>query len=218
MQLNPYTQLRNWHPKVFAAIPDRYEALDMADPMRFEAFVRDVLTAAEHLGITIVIRDYNYVDYCGVPFSKPSMRSSLLDALGKEVVGPSVVVNRHPLRQYRSLCAHEELRDVLTPEIFLAACAAFRQDFRSVPTFHYEEFVKQPRQNFEEICRHLRMPYDPLVFERFATHDAITGNLLRSRDSAISETPAQDDERTVELREDPRYGALLRRFGYNDEP
>jgi hypothetical protein len=216
-QLNPHVQLKKWYPDLFAEVGGGFAPTDMADPPLFGRFLRLVADLADDRGKRLLVRDYNYVDYIGTPFTNPRHESSLLVAL--DGVFPErrpVVMVRHPLRQFQSLRSHAGVKDTLTPEVFLTGYERFRRDFTGASFITYEELLLDPERTFRAVCRQYDMPFAVEAIEKFYENAAVTGHLGRLDDRIIapSSRGAEADAASRLLEAHPMYGALLDRLGY----
>jgi hypothetical protein len=215
--LNARNQVREWYPEIFAALPAATLDTDLTRVDAFREFIRAVYDVVQTQGKTLVLRDYNYVDYFGVPFTREPRGASILrSALEQTFSLTSAVLVRHPLRQYDSLRSHRSAENVLRPRIFLDGYAAFMRDFVGAYRITYEEFIAEPAGAIEGLCRFLCIPYSETFIDRFTDYRAVTGNLGRQNDPTISHAtwePAADEWRT-ELQGDPAFSVLLERLGY----
>lgn len=218
-QLNPVTQTRDWYPELFATIQSSPAAADLADAVHFQAFIKSLYEAVRTAERTLVLRDYNYIDYFGVPFKKATCSSSLLEALGDAFKVKSAVLVRHPLRQYDSLRSHRSAGTVLSPQIYLEGYSTFLEDFASSYFIKYEDIIEDPYKSIVALCRFLGLTYPNDFLERFPEYYSVTGNLARQEDPTISHSlwEPDGDEWRAQLLEHPSYHALLERLGYADD-
>jgi hypothetical protein len=219
-QLNALTQVRDWYPDLFSSLQSPHSPEDLAAEGGFRSFIESLYGAARCAGKTVVLRDYNYVDYFGVPFETvPRRTSSLVAALGGVFALTSAILVRHPLRQYDSLRSHRSAAEVLGPEIFLEGYNAFLRDFESAYVIKYEDVVEEPVGTVSGLCRFLDVPFAEDFLDRFPAYHSVTGNLTRQEDPTISHAlwePDGDDWRT-QLLGHPAYHALLERLNYRSD-
>src|SRR5437762_1071221 len=84
--LNPYIQLKQWYPSLFEEVRREFTAEALRDYAVFGAFMARLHEATSDAGLQLVVRDYNYVDYFGVPFVvEAPLNSSLLSAIGERI-------------------------------------------------------------------------------------------------------------------------------------
>src|SRR3984893_15534303 len=107
--LNPVVQVREWLPELASSI-STFDENELGYPRRFGELLERLYSAAEKLSLNLVIRDFNYVDFIGIPFIWPVPNDSSLDlaVAGRFCVSPIVVV-RHPADQLASLRSHRAI-------------------------------------------------------------------------------------------------------------
>jgi len=120
----------------------------------------------------LILRDYNYIEFVGVPYTdKPQRRRIIYDALPADVPVKSIAFIRHPIHQWLSLCKHEHVRARLSASSFCEAYLFFLRDLGDLPLFKYEEFVEQPSSELRRVCNELDLQFDPSFLERFHPYD-----------------------------------------------
>lgn len=214
--LNPHKQLRDWYPQLFDAALDS-PAQDLAAPDRFGEFICDLERRAQDRGAQLVIRDYSYVDFVGVPFNwDPPRHSSLVGALKGKIETRSAVIVRRPLKQYDSLRSHRNLEHVLSPQIFLSGYSAFMKEFADAFLVRYEDVVHHPHEVVERLCAHLNIPFSADFMQRFVQYRSVTGHLDRADDPNISLSSGAGplDAWHDEVRDDLRSEELATQLGY----
>ena len=216
-RLNPWNQVADWYPDCFPGVPGASHPEDLDDPDRFRAFIEALDIGVQERGSRLVVRDYNYVDYFGVPFETSiRLSSSIRSALQPAFDLQSAVLIRHPLPQYDSLRSHRSADDVLSPEIYLTGYETFLRDFASAHFIKYEDIVQQPYESIAALCRYLDLPFASGFLDHFHDYHSVTGNLGREYDPTIAFAlwEPEVDAWRLQLQADPRYQALLERLGY----
>ena len=213
--LNPVVQVRKWLPELASSI-STFDEQELGCPHRFGELLECLHSAAEKLGLNLVVRDYSYVDFIGIPFVWPVPHDSSLDlaVAGRFFVSPIVLV-RHPADQLASLRSHRAIRENLTAEHYLNSYFAFLKAMKEAPTFRYED-VTDHAAIFLQICSRLGIRWDLNALERFASVDKVTGN-KRSEESVIR-TPRMTDAASLadeDLRRFGAYSDLLIDMGYS---
>ncbi len=214
--LNPLKQLRQWHPDLLESIADFDEA-EIGYPPVFGEVLQGLWAAIERYHQRIVVRDFSYADYIGVPFVWPVPHDSSLDAALQDRFTPrSVYLVRHPVDQLASLRTHRALERVLSAERFVAGSRAFLERRREARLFRYEELIEAPEAIFRAMCAALALPYAPEALTRFAEVKAVTGSLVRAAETHISRgVPLPGAGRArAELARVPGYAELLATLGY----
>ncbi|GAA1438082.1 hypothetical protein GCM10009641_42050 [Mycobacterium cookii] len=215
--LNPIVQIRKWSPELAAAI-STFDEHELGYPPRFGELLECLHSASEKLGRNLVVRDFNYVDFIGIPFVWPVAHASSLDlaVAGRFCLSPIVVV-RHPGDQLASLRSHRAIRANLTAEHYLNSYFTFLDAMKGAPLFRYEDIVADPRSYFPQICSQLGLGWDLSALERIASIDQVTGNPDGNKESVIRE-PRKTDAAALadeELRRFGSYSQLLIEMGYS---
>jgi hypothetical protein len=198
---------------------DRFSKKDLAITENFRELIGVLHDRARAAGRHLILRDYNYIDFVGIPFiADPPGRMMIYTALPHSVATTAVAFIRHPIDQWLSLCKHEPVRAVLKPSFFCEAYAAFLQEFGTQRIYKYEDFVQHPVTELRAICGDLALPFEPSFIERFDKFDCVTGDLTRLREHAISAPknkvlpPALMDE----FRSSTNFRYILQATGYAD--
>jgi hypothetical protein len=214
--LNPLKQLRKWHPLLLENVIDFDEA-EIGYPPRFGEMLEGIWTAAKLYDYRLVLRDFSYADFIGVPFIWPFAADSSLDAaLEGRFNARSLYLLRHPGDQLASLRTHTAIAHVLTAERFVAGCSAFLNARGNAPLFRYESLVETPEATFRAMCEALDVPFAREAITEFASVTAVTGSLARTSETRI--TPGEPSPGSVQARRElalvPEYAALLTSLGY----
>jgi hypothetical protein len=215
--LNPLEQVRRWHPSLISGLGGFLpEAIEKPDG--FRRFLRALTANVAAAGKTLVVRDYNYVDFIGVPFlSPPPRNSSLLEALCAPSTMHSVFLVRHPADQLASLYAHDALNGHLSDALFVEGALAAASAFRNVPVVRYEDFTAAPTAALRLLCDAMALPYEPEALDTFQSVRSVTGDFRRIDEAVISvprRSHAGADIR-ARLRSDPSYRRLCNLYGYD---
>jgi hypothetical protein len=184
--LDPLYQDRNWIHLLEAAELERFSELDLEKAEAFREVIAALHVRAVETGRHLVLRDFNLVDFVGIPFcASPPQKLTLYAALPAAIPTRSVAFIRHPMDQWSSICKHEEVRD-LTPSTFCNAYAAFLHELGDIPIHRYEDFVERPKSCLQAICEDLLLPFDPAFIDRFQSFDYVTGDFSRHQEKSIS--------------------------------
>jgi hypothetical protein len=214
--LNPLKQLREWRPELLDDSADFDEA-EIGYPPLFGELLQSLVATAQRYERRLIVRDFSYVDYIGVPFVWPIPNDSSLDsALQSRFTPRSLYLVRHPVAQLASLWGHRVLQRALTAERFVAGCSAFLHVRGDAPLFRYEQLTDSPGTVFRAMCGALGIGFDPEALRRFAQVTAVTGHTGRAAETQISRaTPSVGAARArAELGQVSGYPALLEALGY----
>lgn len=215
-EFHPLYQDRMWLHLLGPADVEYFAGKDLSLGPNFRELVAVLHDRATAQGRHLVIRDYNYIDFVGVPFvADPPRRLTLCAAL-LGLPTASIAFIRHPVDQWLSLSKHAEVRAALSPTLFCEAYAAFLHQFEGERVYKYEDFAWNPEAELRAICDHLALPFDPSFAEKFHGFDAITGDLTRLRDQTMSlpERKPLASQFVEEFRSSPSFDAILRATGY----
>ncbi len=214
--LNPIAQIKKWHPTLVDSVVG-FDEYEIGYPPRFGDLLERVDLACTAQGSVLVVRDFNYADFVGVPYLWPVPSDFSLD---RAVEGRFRIVDfafvREPSAQLASLRTHAAIGPVLSAERFLDGYVAFLAALNGRPVFRYEDLVSNPGESFRAMCAALDVPFDETALERHASVGAITGNMNRRDERAISAPPPSAAAMYAhdELVRFPRYDALLTALGY----
>ena len=218
-QFDPLYQDKTWLHLLGTNDADNFSEKDLGITENFRELIGAFHDRARVGGRHLILRDYNYIDFVGIPFiADPPRRMMLYKALPHGIPTTSVAFIRHPIDQWLSLCKHEPVRAVLKPSYFCEAYAAFLQEFGTKRVYKYEDFVQHPDTELRAICGDLALPFEPSFIEKFDKFDSVTGDLARLRERAISAPkkkvvpPASMDE----FRSNPSFRYILQATGYAD--
>ena len=214
--LNPLRQLQRWHPELAEYVAEFDEA-EIGYPPRFGEMLARVHAAVTHRGRRLMLRDFSYADFLGVPFLWPPAADSSLDAaIAGRFTARSLLLVRHPAAQLASLRGHRAIKYVLSAERFVAGSCDFLANRGRVPLFRYEDLTAAPEATFSAMCEALDVPFATAALTAFVEVVSVTGNLTRAADPHIARAaPSPGALRAqAELAGVPGYPALLATLGY----
>ncbi len=218
---DPLYQDRNWLHLLDPVDAERFSKLDLSTTENFRDLMRVFHRCATAAGRHLLLRDYSYVDFIGIPYIPHApQRLTLYDALPPAVPTAAIAFVRHPFDQWLSLCKHEHVRAILTASRFCTAYAAFLQNLGNTPIYKYEDFTHAPEAELRSICRDLDLPFDPSFLERFHDFNAVTGDFARHGDNSISPPQKSDLPQPLiaEFHSTKNYWFILEAAGYPDLP
>lgn len=215
--LNPVTQItRNYRMHAFAKYPGNM--VELGSPALFGEYVETLNLQCAEKNLHLIIRDYNYADFMGLPFTWPTPGKSSLDAALREGPTQEFILVRHPIAQFESLVSHGELKRVLSPQTYLEGACRMLETYPLVAQFKYEDIFDSFNEQFPRVVEQLGLPWDPSFLSRLPRIDWITGNV----EGKITQEPAKartvDLPRAATIRElfasDPNYARLCALSGY----
>jgi hypothetical protein len=159
--LNPVTQIAaNYSHLNFPKYPGNQA--ELGSPNLFGKYINELNLSCDAINYNLVIRDYNYVDYIGVPFTWPTPYNSSLNAALDGLETKEIMFIRHPVSQFISLISHDELKNVLGYEDFLKGCRVMLEQHWGIHMIKYEEMFSEFEEKKATIaeCLHLSMISD----------------------------------------------------------
>lgn len=214
--LNPIRQIQKWHFILCGSVAG-FDYHEIGYPPRFGEMLERLYIAVKDRGLTLIIRDYNYVDFIGIPYIWPVPCDFSLDlAVGGRFQVVDFVFVRSPAAQLASLRTHRAVGLVLTAGHFLNSCRAFLAAKPNAPIFRYEDLLGDPSATFRKMCATLGIVWDPTALDRYSAVETVTGNMTRTTDSTITapEPSEASDQAESELFKLPGYDDLLNVLGY----
>jgi len=212
-KLNPINQLVSDNPILLPVAWNVSDADNLSECPVFGSFLSDLIDALDR---PLVVRDYSYIDYIGVPFLVPAPLTSSLDvALRPFGRVDAVVLLRHPAKSYASLLRHGPLSGVLTPELFVAGHLKFMEDNLECPRFFYESFLSDASE-MERLCKALHVTFLKDWRDALRGAPRLTGNPDAVIATAIKPPEPTSIERvSAMLGKTPGYFKLLELTGYS---
>lgn len=142
----------------------------------------------------LILRDWNHLDYVGLPFVQPGYRPQLAESLQSDFELIRFATVRHPLDQWLSLTRNPLFAERLAAGKYLKGVRRFAEMASGTGMLHYEDFTTNPDAALMRLCTALQLPFDPGYRQRWASYKKITGDVLPGRSEAgeISSLPRQD--------------------------
>lgn len=174
-ELNPATQIEANHSRL--GLPTYAgHAAELGSPVLFGRYLVELNEACNERHHVLVIRDYNYVDYIGVPLVWPAAGKSSLDAALGKAARRDVLLLRHPIPQFLSLISHRELANALDVRSFLRGYRRMLDVHADAKRFKYELVFRDFEPQFEQLARSLALPYDDSYKTRLPQLGWMTGH------------------------------------------
>lgn len=188
--LNPAMQIE----RNYRELP-RYDGnlAELGAPPLFGAYAELLRQKCDELGLHLVIRDYNYVDYIGSPFVWSRPGQSSLDAALTGAAIRQLILIRHPIPQFLSLQSHPELVRALDYHVFLDGYRKLLDIHPSAAWFKYETVFSSFDSSLVEIADHLDMRVDDEWTTRLPEVTWITGSQIAKKKTQ-AETPPRPSE------------------------
>jgi protein O-GlcNAc transferase len=188
-KFDPLQQAKDWYGLVTAS--------EVASSKRGRAgFVEAIALISQRcaeLGKMLVLRDWNHLDYIGMPYVQPDFRPLLAESLqgGFELIRVATV--RHPLDQWLSLTRDPAFGNGLAMGKYLKGVRRFAEMAVQRGFHRFEDFTADSDAMLQQLCASLQLPFDPAYRQRWTSYTNITGDVLpgRSAEGQIQPLPRQ---------------------------
>jgi len=207
--LNPLSQLRRWRPELTEGMSD-WDESEVGYPLRFGEMLDILAETTAEKGLRLLVRDYTYVDFIGVPYVWPVPCDCSLDmALDGRFAMTELFLVRRPPDQLASLRIHPPFAHIITAKRLLDGYRAFLAAKPSVPIYRYEDLMAAPQVTFRRMCETLQVPFDVRGLTDFQSVKHVTGHIDRLSELQIKARQRSDAARAADL----EFAALP---GYDD--
>lgn len=218
---NPLYQDRVWLHLLTESDVERFSGRDLDVPGNFLDLIQVFHNRAAAANRHLVIRDWNFVEFIGVPYNpNPPRRLLLYRALPPAIPTAAFAFIRHPVDQWLSLSKHLQPQDGMTPRVFCDGYAAFLRELASsgVDVFKYEEFLDDPDNQLRAMCAKLELRFESSFRDRFHQFAMVTGDFERLNDPSITPpAPKQMLSHVMDqFRSSESYHSILEKAGYSD--
>ena len=214
-EYHPVLQAVKWHQLVPL---DEARRLAVDCPGDFARCMGAILRHAADRGVTLVVRDWNHLDFTGVPYMQPDYRLTCYDALAAIAPTRHAATVRHPVAQWRSLKRLPMMADVaLSREAFLVGYHRFALEAADAGFIRYEDFTRDPDGELGRLCAMIGIAFDPGYRQRWHAVETITGDSIADRATATDIRPdlRQPDSQELAAFEGlPLYEESLEILGY----
>ena len=178
-QFNPLVQAQRWYGLLSSQ--DLAE-LRARGRIAFVDAIELIHRRAADASQRLVVRDWNHLDFTGVPFvAKPAYRLLTAEALKGRFDLRQVCTVRHPLDQWLSLRQLAVVQGKLTLNAYLAGYRHFAEQAHAIGFLRYEDFAADPSAMMKELCRTLDVRFDRHFTERWSSYTFVTGDVSGSR-------------------------------------
>lgn len=217
--INPVQQAIEWHGLVSKAEARAWRMKDAA------LFVQMCVLAeyrASTRGAKVVLRDWSHIDYHGLPYQRPTMRSRIVEVLKDrfEIVQTSTV--RHPIDTYLSLMKLPIMQNIpFSIKMYLDGCLAFAEYAVQTGFLRYEDFTHAPDEHLRTLCERLELEFDPGYAQRWQTYEHITGDITGTRGGKSEIRPLKrrpaDAQLVAQFRSYDSYAKIKELLGYDED-
>ena len=128
-----------------------------------------------------VIRDWNHLDFTGIPFCWPEYEFGLVEALEKDFQLIRAITVRHPLDQWLSLEKQMPWLGRINLEQYMLGVRRFAEHAKRHGFLRYEDFTASPPEAMKALCDVLDLEYDPAFLSRWQENQHVTGDVVGNR-------------------------------------
>jgi hypothetical protein len=227
---NPLQQANEWYGLLRPADRARVGTGNLT----FPDAIRLIAERCAEQDRILVLRDWNHLDFIGLPFVQPLYRPQLAETLRGEFELLRFATVRHPLDQWLSLVNHPLFAERLAIGKYLRGVRRFAEMVAGLEAqaetegarqpgaamLHYEDFTANSDAALMQLCNALHIPFDPGYRQRWASYRNITGDVLPGRSEAGEITRLPRQESTADLRREfggrADYQRILNLMNYTD--
>ena len=154
---DPIFQAQEWN-SLFEK--DEYEKIKSLN-YNFQDKIHIILEKVEKKDKKLIIRDWCFVDYFGIPYTEPTYKNSILDTLSKKFNILNLYILRHPLELYISnFKIFPFFRDNYKFNFFVKGYEKFFLHTLKDKIFKYEDFNNNPEDNLKNMCKILKINFN----------------------------------------------------------
>lgn len=172
----------------------------------------------------LVIRDFAYLDFIGMPIVKPpSFKLMLAEILSNDFEVIQFAIVRHPLDQWLSMINSTPHFLRVPLDVYLRGYLEFSKQIRAFGFIRYEDFVNEPEKQMQYLCDKLRLRFDRTFVDRWSSYNKITGDFdsKKSRGAGlhkIAKLPRRpmEDELKNQIRSNSNYHEAIKLLNYSD--
>lgn len=138
-------------------------------------------------GDSLVLRDWNHLDYTGYPFiSSPGYQPLLFMELAEYFNIIRLSIARDPVAQWLSLTQFLVTFNMLKQEPldldkFLLGYRKYAELCVETGFIRFEDFLQNPGKSMRESCDHLQLFFDPNFIDNWHEYKTITGDIIGTR-------------------------------------
>lgn len=231
LSFSPAAQAQVWHGLPVSTIANHAaETIVRASVAQVLDQILEIHALATARGQYLVIRDWIYLDYIGIPFQLPTYIDSLTQILETQFTLHHAYLIRHPRDQWLSmskLSVHHQVSLQHFLRGFHRYLISRKQSevstSNSTPSlFKYESFLQDPDLFLQDLTQHLGVPYDPNWSSKWQKYRQITGDRSEAQTHQVeilppSRSPQVDPELNRALATSSLYAEILEITGYTHD-
>lgn len=231
LSFSPGAQALVWHGLPVTTIADHpADVIVRSSVDQFLEQILEIHALATARGQHLVIRDWIYLDYIGIPFQLPTYIDTLTQILETQFILRHAYLIRHPRDQWLSmskLSVHHQVSLHHFLRGFHRYLITRKQSEDSLPNptpslFKYESFLQDPDLFLQDLTQHLGIPYDPDWSGKWQRYKQITGDRSEAQTHQAeilppSRPPQINPELNQVLTASSLYAEILEITGYTHD-
>lgn len=171
--LHPIVQAKDWHG--IRLNRSEAEIKLTPDDDDFLSYIEEIYDSVKANQQFLIIRDWCYLDYMGIPFCKPTYVNHLNQILTQKFLLNHVYLIRHPVDHLIS-CA-KATRVQFSLEKYLYGYLFYIKSASVDQLVKYEDFVDAPDATLRKMVQLLDIPYDPAWRGKWSQYRKVTGDM-----------------------------------------
>jgi hypothetical protein len=182
-KFNPVMQAHTW----FGLLTPTDIAKLQQQRTKFSDAIALIERRSRDRGDSLVLRDWNHLDYTGYPFiTSPGYHPLLFMELAGDFNIIRLSIARDPVAQWLSLMQYLVTFDMLKPEPldldqFLLGYRKYAELCVETGFIRYEDFLQKPELTMRETCDRLQISFDPNFIDNWHEYKTITGDVISTR-------------------------------------
>ncbi|TAG96961.1 MAG: hypothetical protein EAZ18_03895 [Oscillatoriales cyanobacterium] len=154
---------------------EEIQAINPEGSISFADSIKLIYQKGQEKNQTLVLRDWNHLDFFGIPYTAPTHILSTNQALQKQFHLLEVATVRHPIDEWYSMQRLPDLRHI-SLEDYLTGYLNFIESCHGMTFIHYEDFACFPEKTMQTICQILDINYDADFIQNWVNYKTITGS------------------------------------------
>ena len=137
-----------------------YEKIDSTN-LNFLEKIELIHEKTEEKNKKLILRDWAFIDFFGIPYAEPTLKNSILDELNKKFNILNFYILRHPLELYISCFnSFSFFKDNYKFDFFIKGYEKYLQFAKKSKIFKFEDFIENTDVTLTNMCKILDINFD----------------------------------------------------------